>query len=134
MTPQDIRTDLITLLGSLLGTYKTKSGKTYPACVVVPPRVDPTYTITGLQVIIFKAPEVQKISPLTGEKLKRYWWVVELTQNDIKESIRPALELIENYYPVCLSRPPSNQTAIEYEQARISIYDPQFTGLSGSLL
>jgi hypothetical protein len=134
MTPQEIRTDLIRILGSLLGTYTTASGtKTYAAIHITPPLVDPSWKVTGLQVSIFKAPEVQSIEPLTGEKLKRLWWVIELVQNDVNQSIRPALEIIEDYYPVCVSRV-KPQTRTDYEQARISVYDPQFTGVSQILL
>lgn len=127
-----LRDQLKTVLGSELGTYTTKTGKTYPAIWITPPLVDASYTITGLQVIIFKSPEVQKQIALTSEKLKKRWWVIELVQNDVNQSIQPAVELIENFFPIVVSRI-KPQTRTEFEQARLSIYDPIFTGVSGSL-
>ncbi len=131
MTPIELRTDLITILGDKLGTYTTKVGKVYPAIWITPPLVDPSIVVTGLQVLIFRSPEVQRIEPLTAEKLNRYWWAVELTQFDVNESTWPALEIIKNYYPVTTIGPIKQQTRTDYEQARISIYDPRFSGKSG---
>lgn len=132
MTPLDLRTQLITVLGTELGTYTSATGKKYPAIWITPPLIDPSYKVTGLQVVVFNSPEVAKQIPLTGEKLKRQWWTIEITQNDDKKSIARAVELVENFYPVCVSRV-KPQTRNDYEQARISIYDPQFVGVSKGL-
>jgi len=130
MTPLELRDQLIQILGGLIGIYSVKGGRTYQAIWISPPIVDPSYVVSGLQVLVYKAPEVQKIIPLTGDKLKRIWWTVDLIQYDTTQSVRPALEAIENFYPVTVSRT-TPQTRTDYEQARITIYDPQFTGVSG---
>lgn len=124
MTPLTLKTELLNLLGGLLGTFKTPNNKTYPAIWITPPNVDASYEVTGLQVLIYKEPE-QKIQELTSSKLKRRWWNIELVQNNPAQSLRPAIELIENYFPVIVVRH-KEQTRTEYEIARIAIYDPVF--------
>lgn len=128
MTPSTLKTELVNLLGGLLGTFRTPNNKTYPAIWITPPLVDASYEVTGLQCLIYKEPE-QKIQELTSSKLKKRWWNIELVQNDPTQSLRPAIEAIENYFPVIVVRH-KEQTRTEYEIARISIYDPIFGAAS----
>lgn len=129
MTPLELKTQLITILGNELGTFTAPNGRSYPAIWITPPLIDPSWKVKGLQVFIRKSPEVTEQIPLTNEKLKRIWWFVELVQTDITKSIQPAVELVENFYPVVTTRiTPQNRT--DFESARMSIYDPMFTGNS----
>lgn len=131
MTPLELKDLLITVLGSELGTFTASPGKTYPAIWISPPLIDPSWKVSGLQVAIARSPEVRKQTPLTGEKLKRQWWFVELVQHDVNKSVQPAVNLIEHYFPIVVSRvTPQNRT--DFESARMSVYDPVFVGLSGA--
>jgi hypothetical protein len=132
MTPADLKSQLLTILDDILGIYTTEHGKTYPAIWITPPLIDPSWKVEGIAVNINKSPEIQKINPLTNEKLKKRWWNIELIQYDTKQSLVPALEVIQNSYPVLTVRTKS-QEVDQYEQAFISIYDPIF-GTNEALL
>lgn len=132
MVPIDLKEDLIRELGTLIGTYTTSTGKTYPAIRIVPPLVDPTWKIQGLEVLISVHPDSVKIEPLSNEKLKRQWWSVILTQFDTSKSTKPALDIIERYYPRVISRV-TPQSIADFERCAVSIFDPVFLGKSGYL-
>ena len=128
----EIRDILKTLLISELGTYKTTSGKTYPAIRISPPRVDPSWTVQGLEVVIFLSPYVTANLPLTGCKLQRREWVIELAQFSEDQSVQTAIDKIERYFTHTQTRI-KPQTVNDYETARVAIYDPRFLEKSGIL-
>ena len=132
MEAVDLRDILVKLLVAEIGTYTTESGKTYPAVRISPPMVNASWVIQGLEVIIFLSPFVTADLPLTGAKLQRREWVVELCQFDETKSVQPAIDHIERYFTQtqCRVKP---QTINDFETARIAIYDPRFLNKPGIL-
>lgn len=127
MTPQTLRSTLITQLGTLIGTYTTANGKTYPAIRVTPPITDPSWKVSGLEVLIYVNPESVKIQPVTGQaKLKRQWWNVILTQFDITKSTQPALDIIERGCKSQIISRVTPQSISDFERCAVSIFDPVF--------
>lgn len=127
-TPQTLKSYLITVLGSELGTFRTPGGKTYPSIWISPPMIDPSWVCEGLQVIIFDKPEVQGNVPLIGERLKRQWWIIELTQFDTSKSLAAATTLIENVFLGKITTRQKRSTRIDYEESRLGIFDPVVIG------
>jgi hypothetical protein len=132
MTPLQLKEQLLTILDGILGTYTTEQGRSYPAIWISPPLIDPSWKAQGIAVNINKSPDIVEVAPLTSNKLKKRWWDIELIQYDTNESIRPALEAIENNYPV-LTVTNKPQKVDQYEKAFISIYDPMFGTNEASL-
>jgi hypothetical protein len=132
MEATKLRDDLQTLLADDLGTYTTSKGKVYPAIRIKPPLVDPSWKISGLELSIHEQPQAPATIPLTGEKLSKRWWNLELVQFDNSKGLRSAIDKIERYYPhvVVRTKLPTNTT---FASAFISIYDPVFLGVSQCL-
>ena len=132
MEAVDLRDILVKLLADEIGTYTTESGKTYPAVRISPPMVNPSWVIQGLEIIVFLSPYVTADLPLTGAKLQRREWVVELCQFDESQSVQSAIDKIERYFTHTQIRI-KNQTLNDYEKARVAIYDPRFLEKPGIL-
>jgi hypothetical protein len=114
------------ILGSGIGTYRTPGGKTYPAIWVSPPKVDPSWICTGLEITIQTVPEVRKVTSLTSEKLRSRYWILELRNFDINKSMADQIEAIQVFYPITTTVYRS-QTSTDFEEARVGIYDPVIT-------
>ena len=132
MTAIELRDILVKLLANEVGTYTTENGKIYPAVRISPPRVDPSWQVQGLEVVIFLSPFVYKDKPLTGCKLQKRQWVVELAQFSVDQSVQPAIDKIERYFTHTQNRV-KPQTVHDYETARVAIYDPRFLDKAGIL-
>lgn len=129
MTAIELKTIITTLLSDDLGTFTTSTGKTYPAIRITPPRIDPKWKVTGLQVSIYANPDSKGTEPLTGEKLERQWWNLDLVQFDDKKTTQVAIDKIKSYFPRVTVRVKS-PTTDSFESAFISIYIPTFLGES----
>ena len=69
---------------------------------------------------------------MTGAKLQRREWIVELAQFNEAQSVQPAIDKIERYFTHTQTRI-KPQTINDYETARIAIYDPRFLNKPGIL-
>ena len=125
MTAIELRDILVKLLANEVGTYTTENGKIYPAVRISPPRVDPSWQVQGLEVVIFLSPFVYEDKPLTGCKLQKRQWTIELAQFNEAQSVQPAIDKIERYFTQTQTRI-KPQTVHDYETARVAIYDPRF--------
>ena len=132
MTAIELRDILVKLLANEVGTYTTENGKIYPAVRISPPRVDPSWQVQGLEVIVFLSPYVTSDVPLTGAKLQRREWIIELAQFSVDQSVQPAIDKIERYFTHTQNRV-KPQTVHDYETARVAIYDPRFLDKAGIL-
>ena len=132
MTAIELRDILVKLLANEVGTYTTGNGKIYPAVRISPPRVDPSWQVQGLEVIVFLSPYVTSDVPLTGAKLQRREWIIELAQFSVDQSVQPAIDKIEHYFTHTQNRV-KPQTVHDYETARVAIYDPRFLEKPGIL-
>lgn len=129
MTPIQLRDILQTDLEGLLGTYTTPSGKVYPAIRIYPPRVDQSWQVKGVEVMIYETPDNTGTIPLVGEKLSINWWVVKLVQWDETSGLSEMIDRISTYFPKVkvVSKP---STITDFQTAMISIYCPEFLGVS----
>lgn len=76
---------------NLLGTY-TFGSSTVPAIAVVPPAVSRDRTVTGLEVIIGRSPEIEN-NPTLGSRHDRVrFWSVRLVQYDDDDTTEAAVE------------------------------------------
>ena len=132
MQALELRDILVKLLVDEVGTYTTENGKIYPSVRINPPRVDPSWQIQGLEVVIFLSPYVYEDKPLTGAKIQRREWVIELAQFNEAQSVQPAVDKIERYFTHTQTRI-KPQTINDYETCRIAVYDPRFLGQAGIL-
>lgn len=129
MTPIELRDILQTDLASLLGTYTTPNGKVYPAIRIYPPRVDQSWQMKGIEVMIYETPDNAGTISLIGEKLSIDWWVVKLVQWDETEGLSEMIDRISTYFPrvKVVSKP---STITDFQTAMISIWCPRFLGAS----
>lgn len=129
MTAQELRDILLTDLGELVGTYKTPSGKIYPAIRIYPPRVDQSWETSGCEVSIYEIADSVATQSLMGEKLSDEWWVVKLVQWDESQGLTEIIQRIQTYFPkVRVTTKPA--TVDTFQTAIISIWDPKFLGAS----
>lgn len=129
MTPIELRDLLKTDLIDLLGTYTTPSGKVYPAIRIYPPRVDQSWQVKGIELMIYEIPDNTGTIPLTGEKLSIDWWVIKLVQWEDSEGLAEIINRVSTYFPrVKVASKPS--TIADLQIAIISVWVPQFLGAS----
>lgn len=129
MTAQELRDILQLDLGELIGTYKTTSGKIYPAIRIYPPRVDQSWEITGCEVLIYETPDNTGTIPLIGDKLVNDWWIVKLVQWDESQGLSEIITKIQTYFPrVKVSTKPA--IIDTFQTAILSIYAPEMIGKS----
>lgn len=132
MTPIELRDLLQTDLEDLLGTYTTPSGKVYPAIRIYPPRVDQSWKIEGIELMVYETPDNTGTIPLTGESLSIDWWILKVVQWDESRGLSEILNRISTFFPrvKVVSKP---STIENLQSAMISIWAPKFTGLSRCL-
>ena len=134
MQINEIKSIIRNALGNRLGTYTTPKNRVYPAIRISPPEVPAEWRVDGLEVIIFKATEqIGQTQPLTGDQLLEYRnWIVFLTQFDRNRSVQDDVNILLPCFPVMRYRI-QRQTATDYEQARLAIFDPHFFDATGEL-
>lgn len=116
-------------LKPLLGTYKTNTGKIYPAIRIYPPMADSSWVVSGIEVSIFETPESNGTIALQGETLIKEWWVMKIVQWDSSRGLNDICRKTQTLFPkvTLTSKPP---TIDSYQTAIMSIYDPKFLGRS----
>lgn len=132
MTPIELRDILQTDLIDLLGTYTTPSGKVYPAIRIYPPRVDQSWQVKGIELMIYETPDNTGTIPLVGEKLSIDWWVIKLVQWDETKGLAEIINRVSTFFPrvKVVSKP---STITDFQSAMISVWIPQFLGESRCL-
>lgn len=102
MTPQDLRAEIITVLGDSLGTYTFSEGQTTPAIGIddgSEPFVEQPDR-TGLEVIIQPDQDLELEPMLAGDKRLNASVYIVLKQWDIEETTKAARELLIRNLPI----------------------------------
>jgi hypothetical protein len=100
ITEANIRTRLVTALGSELGEYELGLPAIY---LVRNPESDPpkNYRTTGIECLVFR-PDPQSPTPLHHNAALPEIWDIRLLQRDRSGSLLAAYQAILNYFPDCL--------------------------------
>jgi hypothetical protein len=128
-TPAQLRQQLITALGTELGTYTTGSGQVLPAIItVVDPNSNPVHewVVNGLQCLIYY-PLAQGIPVFAGACIREDWQL-RLIQHDRSKTCHQAYRRILIAHPDCQVQSQLPQTSIIYEQWNLTI--PQFNKIN----
>ena len=114
-------------LKPLIGTYKTNTGKIYPAIRIFPPVTDPSWIVSGIEIAIYESPESSGTIPLQGETLIKEWWIIKLVQWDTSRGLAEICRTVQTLFAktTLVSKPP---TIDSYQTAIMTIYDPKFLG------
>ncbi len=128
-TPAQLRQQLITALGTELGTYTTGSGQVLPAIVtIVDPNSKPVHewVVNGLQCLIYYP--LAKGVPVFGGACIREEFQIRLIQHDRSKTCNLAYRRILSIHPDCQVQSQLPQTSIIFEQWNLVI--PQFSKLN----
>jgi hypothetical protein len=121
-TPAQLRQQLITALGSELGSYTTGSGQVLPAIItVVDPNSKPVpeWVVNGLQCLIYYP--LAKGVPVFGGACIREDWQVRLIQHDRMKTCHQAYRRILTAHPDCQVQSQLGQTSAIFEQWNLII-------------
>ncbi len=128
-SPSQLRQQLITALGSELGTYTTSTAQVLPAILAVkdPAAAPPTeWTVTGLQCLIYYP--LAKGVPVFSGACIREEWQVRLIQHDRAKTCNLAYRRILIAHPDCQIQSQLQQTSQAFEQWNLVI--PQIALIS----
>lgn len=119
MTPAELAAALRTLLSDLLGTHKTASGATVPACRVGDPPAD--WTVEGLEAIVEREPD-QTNRPLQGgEHNLSETLTVHLTAHGSGSPAAAVRRIARRYPDASVTRVPANERLGILERRTIRI-------------
>lgn len=122
-------TDLVQLKGLItialtgkLGTYQTTLGPT-PAIWVVPPALPNQRSVTGLECIIYRTPEMAVEGMLGAKKMLTRTYSIRLVQHNQDDSTEDATEALISYFPTVTSAVLLQATDVAPEQSVIRLSD-----------
>lgn len=99
MNVYDLRTSLQTLLGSLVGTYTLANGMTTPAVSVrnTGEAMPPGTSVTGLEVIVIRDPELEPVPAYRQQEAFRRWTVYLVDWSNTGGTSRAAGNILIEY-------------------------------------
>lgn len=135
ITPLEVRSQFLTLLDGLIGSYRFSDGRIETAIAILPDEDHGwdlnNKTTTGIECVIIRP--YPSIRELIGGREKKYEWSITLKQWDASNNLLAATEKLVNNLPYLLTTPrtvPPNPALGNIESCKFKFVEYEYQPIS----